>query len=75
MQNATEWAAALSERDAEIFLPARGLVSLDWSDGEAAGVEFDYDASSNIDMTLTSADGRWTVRYDDIANCWIEVSD
>jgi hypothetical protein len=78
--SAVEWAAAVDEemrrfRVTDYRVCSSEVVTWAFTIGSAAGVEIAREANDNGGRRLTSADGRWVVRYDELNDWWVpEVS-
>lgn len=69
---ADQWADAL---DAETHTSASvgDLVSFAYADGSMCGVSINYETDDDHGRQLTSADGRWVVRYREQDGFWSAV--
>jgi hypothetical protein len=75
--SAAQWAGAVDEemRHFRVLTDHRvcsyEIVSWAYANGSAAGVEIAREAVDNGSRRLTSADGRWVVRYDEPNDWWV----
>jgi hypothetical protein len=78
--SAAEWAEAIDEemrhfRMTDHRVRCYEIIMWAYAKGSAAGVEIAREAVDNASRRLTSADGRWVVRYDELNDWWVpEVS-
>jgi hypothetical protein len=74
--NAADWAEALDEemrflRVTDYRACSYEIITWAHVNGSAAGVEIAREADDNGRRRLTSADGRWIVRYDEPNDWWV----
>src|SRR5919109_5650787 len=78
--SAAEWAEAIDEemrhfRITDHRVRSYEIITWAYANGSAAGVEIARDPDDNSSHRLTSADGRWVIRYDEPNDWWVpEVS-
>jgi hypothetical protein len=76
IRSAADWAEALDEEMRYLRVTDHRACSYEiitWAhaNGSAAGVEIAREADDNRSRRLTSADGRWIVRYDELNDWWV----
>ena len=74
--SAADWAEALDEemrflRVSDHHACSYEIITWAYVNGSAAGVEIAREADVNGSRRLTSADGRWIVRYDEPNDWWV----
>jgi hypothetical protein len=76
IRSAADWAEAIDEemrylRVTDHRVCSYEIVTWAYVNGSAAGVEIAREADDNSSRRLTSADGRWVVRYDEPNDWWV----